>query len=91
MRAALRLAALGILVVGIVFWFFGGPNLGWTKTSIPLARMDPVTELEYHVWEKRFVPGVDFVAGCVALAAVVFAASWLARSEPKHLQPRSNQ
>jgi hypothetical protein len=78
MRVAFRLSALGILVVGLVFWFFGGPNFGWTRTSVPVEKVDPVTELEYREWVSRFVPGLDFVGGCVALAMAVFAASWLA-------------
>ncbi len=78
MRTATRLTALAIAVVGLVFWLFGGPNLGWTKNSVPVSRQDPVTELEYVEWQRNFVPGLDFLAGCAALAGLVFAASWLA-------------
>jgi hypothetical protein len=89
MRTALRLVALGVLLVGITFWFFGGPNLGWTRTSVPVHKVDPVTGIEYVEWPRRFVPGVDFLGACAAVAAVVFATSWLAkaRSEP---QPERN-
>ncbi len=78
MRNALRFLALAVLLVGAVFWFFGGPNFGWTRTTVPVPRMDPVTEIEYVEWQKNFVPGVDFLGGCLAVAVVVFACSWLA-------------
>lgn len=77
---ALRLTAGGILIVAVVFWLFGGPNLGWTKTTVAVMKKDPVTEIEYQEWQKNFVPGVDFLAGCAAAAAMVFAASWLLKS-----------
>lgn len=88
MRTAVRFVALGIAVVGVVFWLFGGPNLGWTRTSVPISRKDPVTELEYIEWQKNFVPGVDFAGASVALAGLVFAASWLAKARPQN--QRSN-
>lgn len=77
MRTATRLTALGIAVIGLVFWLFGGPNLGWTKNSVPVTRKDPVTELEYIEWQRNFVPGLDFLGGCVVLAGGVFLGSWL--------------
>ena len=80
MRTALRLSAGGIALVGLVFWFFGGPNLGWTKTQVPVVLKDPVTEIEYTEWRKNFVPGVDFLAGSLGVAGALFGASWLVRS-----------
>lgn len=76
---ALRLAALGIALVGAVFWLFGGPHLGWTKTQVAVARKDPVTEIEFVEWQKNFVPGVDFLGGILVLAALVHGASFLVR------------
>jgi hypothetical protein len=84
---ALRFTALTIAVVGLVFWLFGGPNTGWTRTTVPVMKKDPVTEIEYTEWERNFVPGIDFLAGCMACAAVVFMASWLARSNSTSLNP----
>lgn len=78
MRTALRLTALGVGLVCVVFWLFGGPNLGWTRTRDPVTRVDPVTELEYVEWQRNFVPGVDFLALGLALGAAVLAGSWLA-------------
>ncbi|MFN0069586.1 MAG: hypothetical protein ACKVYV_18365, partial [Limisphaerales bacterium] len=79
MRNALRVAALLVFVIGAGFWFFGGPNLGWTRNSVPVTEKDPVTELEVTRWEKRFVPGVDFLAGVLAGSAALAGASFLFR------------
>ena len=80
MRTASRLTALGIAVIGLVFWLFGGPNLGWTKNQVPVTKKDPVTDQEYVEWQANFVPGVDFVGGCILLAGLVFAGSLLGGS-----------
>lgn len=82
MRTTLRWLAAGLAFLSLVFWFFGGPNLGWTKTSVASPRKDPVTEQEYVVWEDRFVPGVDFLAGAWGLAAVALGASFLLPKQP---------
>lgn len=86
MRTALRLVSLAILVVGVAFWFFGGPHLGWTKTTVPVTKYDPITEIEYIEWERNFLPGVDFLGGFLAAAGVVFGLSWLARHQPTQPQ-----
>lgn len=79
MRNALRVAALLLFVAGAGFWFFGGPNLGWTRDSVPLIEKDPITEIEVTRWEKRFVPGVDFLACVLAGSAVLAGASFFFR------------
>ena len=74
-----RLAALALAVVAAVLWLFGGPNLGWTKTSVPVKHVDEVTGIEHDVWENRFLPGVDFLAGGLAAGAALFGMSFLFR------------
>jgi hypothetical protein len=74
MRTALRVAALFLALAIIAFWFFGGANRGWTKTSVAHKQKDPVTELEVDVYEPRFVPGVDLMGGGI-IAAVLLAGS----------------
>lgn len=65
---------MAIALVSTVFWFFGGPNLGWTKTSVTRIELDKVTEIEFPVTEKRFIPGVDFMAaGWLAAAGLAVA------------------
>jgi hypothetical protein len=84
MRTVIRFVALGIALVGLVFWFFGGPNLGWTKTQVALVRKDPVTELEYTEWQQNFVPGVDWLGGALGVAVLLFGASWLAKPRQRN-------
>ena len=79
MRLAFRLAALGILVVVLGLWFFGGCQLGWTKTSVPVTHIDPVTEIEGTSWERRFLPGIDFLGAGLAVAGVVFGCGYFFR------------
>ena len=81
MRTGLRLAALATALVSAVFWLFGGPNLGWTKTSVERWQRDPVTEIDYPVIEPRFLPGVDFLAAGLAVAVLLLGASFLGRKK----------
>lgn len=79
MRLAVRLAAAAIAFVGTVVWLFGGPNLGWTKTSMAHETFDAATGLSQVVQEKTFLPGADFQVAVLALGALVFATSFLCR------------
>ncbi|MEW6303481.1 MAG: hypothetical protein AB1705_08430 [Verrucomicrobiota bacterium] len=81
MKSALRLVALAIALVTVVFWFFGGPNLGWSKSYVTVKKVDPVTELEFEERVDRYVPGVDFVGIGLAVAAAVAGASFLVRKK----------
>jgi hypothetical protein len=76
MRTKLRVAALFLALIITGVWFFGGPNLGWTKTSVAQKQKDPVTELEVDVYEPRFVPGVDFLGAGLAVAGLLAASSF---------------
>lgn len=67
----LRTAAL-LLLVGIVgVWIALGAHTGWTRTLDPITKIDPVTEIEYTEYEKRFVPGIDFLGGGLAASAAL--------------------
>ena len=77
MRTGLRLAALGVLLVAVVLWLFGGAHRGFSATSVQVRIPDPVTGLDEIRWEKQIVLGVDFLAGMAGLTAVLFGASWL--------------
>ena len=82
MRTKLRVAALLLALAVFAFWCFGGPNLGWTKTSVPEKHVDPVTELEVNVYVKRFVPGVDFLAAGLVVSGLIAACSFLLPKSP---------
>jgi hypothetical protein len=81
MRTGFRVAALLITVVVTAFWFFSGMNLKWTKNSVTHWVKDPVTEIDGPVEEKRFVPGIDFLGGGLAVAVVVAGSSFLFRKK----------
>jgi hypothetical protein len=78
-RTKLRVAALLLALIVAGFWFFGGPNLGWSKDSVSHKYKDPVTELEVDVSERRFVPGMDFLGAGLALAGLLAAGSFFIR------------
>jgi hypothetical protein len=82
MRTILRVAALLVAVVVLALWFFGGPNLGWTKNSVPHKVRDPVTDIEVDVYEKRWVPGIDFLGAGLVAAGLLAGASFLFRRRP---------
>ena len=81
MRTKLRVTALLLALVICAVWFFGGPNFGWTKTSVAVVRRDPVTELEVNDYVNRFVPGVDFLAAGLAASAALAAVSFFFREK----------
>ena len=81
MRMGLRLSGLGVLAMGATLWFFGGPNLGWTKTSVPVEQLEEATGLKQITWEKRFVPGVDFLGAVAVLAGVCLGGSFFFRKK----------
>jgi hypothetical protein len=83
MRTGFRIVALLIALGVLAFWCFGGPNLGWTKTSVAHKKVDPVTELEVNVYEKQFVPGVDFLGAGLACSAVIASLSFFFRKSAK--------
>jgi len=81
MRTSLRLAALAVIVMSTALWFFAGPNLGWTKTSVPQLEKDKVTKQDYTKWERRFVPGIDFLGAALIAAGVLLAGASLCRKK----------
>lgn len=79
MKSVLLAIAILIAAGGIGFWLFTGANRGWSKTSVPLKTVDEVTGLEGVTYEKRFVPGVDFLGATLALAGIIGIAGAFAR------------
>jgi hypothetical protein len=81
MKTLLRRVALTLLLAGAVFWLATGASRGWTKTSVPVKTLDEVTGLEGVTYQRRFVPGLDFLGGVVAGAAVLGGASLIFRKK----------
>ena len=74
-KILLMLATLVVLGAGTT-WLVTGANRGWTKTSVAVKTLDPVTGIEGISYQKKFLPGVDFL-GAAAVGAVVLAGASL--------------
>ena len=78
-KRSLRWTAVALAMVSLVLWLALGANRGWTKTNVTRMARDPVTELDYPVTEKKFVPGIDFLGTCWIFAIVLTSVSLLGR------------
>ena len=72
MRRLLRIVALLFLLAAGGLWLATGANRGWTKTSVPVKKLDEVTGIEGIEYPKHFRPGLDFL-GAAALGAGLLA------------------
>jgi len=81
MKQALRVLALAVLLGSAGYWMVSGASRGWSKTSVPKKTLDPVTGIEGVTYERKFVPGLDFLALTVAAAGVFAGASFLFRAK----------
>jgi hypothetical protein len=83
MKRILLIFALAIALAAGVTWLVAGANRGWTKTSVPVKTLDPVTGIEGITYQKKFLPGVDFLAASLLAAAVLGGASLFFRTNKK--------
>ncbi len=81
MKTILRILALIVLVATVGTWAATGANRGWTKTSVPVKTLDPVTGIEGISYEKKFLPGVEFLGAGIIVGVVLGSASFLFRSK----------
>ena len=86
-RILQRMAVLVLLAAGAT-WLATGANRGWTKTSVVVKTLDPVTEIEGISYQKKFLPGLDFLGGSALLAGLLGGTSLFFR---KKNQPTQNQ
>ena len=75
------MSLLLVLAAGLT-WLATGANRGWTKTSVPVKTLDEVAGIEGISYQKKFVPGVDFLGAAFGGAALLAGASFLFR-KPK--------
>jgi hypothetical protein len=80
MKRILRLLALILILASILTWVVTGANRGWTKTSFPVKISDPVTGIDGIEYQKRFMPGVDFLAAALIGAAFLAGISCFFRA-----------
>ncbi len=88
MANRLRIFAALVLLAGFGFWGASGANRGWTKNSVALERTDEVTGIVSHEYRKKFVPGVDFLAGILLAAGALAGVSIFFRKPPTSNQPQ---
>ena len=81
MRRNIRIAAALLAAFVVGFWCFAGRNTGWTKNKVFQPVHDPVTGIDGSVEVRKFVPGVDFLAIGLGLAALQFGSSFLVRKD----------
>jgi hypothetical protein len=73
-------AFLGLFV--FCFWAAKGYHRGWTQNEVPVPQIDPITEIAYVTYERRFVPGLDVLGGGLLLGVLVFAVTFLPTRSP---------
>jgi thymidine phosphorylase len=76
-KTLLRAVAAILILAAAGFWLAAGANRGWTKTSVPIKRTDEVTGITVDVYQKRFVPGVDFLGAALLGSGILAGASFL--------------
>jgi hypothetical protein len=81
MKNGLRVLAAILLLGAFGFWAATGASRGWTKTSVPKKTLDEVTGIEGVTYEKKFVPGLDFLAAAVFVAGILAVPSFLFRNK----------
>ena len=84
MRTIARILAVVAALGCLSLWLAAGANRGWTKTSVPVTQLDEVTGLEAVTYERRLVPGVDFLGAGLLLAGAFAGLSFLIRNQTKH-------
>ncbi|MEI9864333.1 MAG: hypothetical protein WDN00_07205 [Limisphaerales bacterium] len=90
MKKTLQLLAVLVVLATATIWLVTGANSGWTKTSVAVKTLDPVTEIEGITYEKKFLPGVDFLGGGAAVALTLAGASFFFRNKNKHKIEQTN-
>ena len=70
-KKVLRTLAWLLLVATLAVWVAAGANRGWTKTSVPHKLLDEVTGIEGVTYERRFVPGLDFLAAALLVSLLL--------------------
>jgi hypothetical protein len=84
-KTVLRAVAAILILAAAGIWFAAGANRGWTKTSVPVKRTDEITGITVDDFQKRFVPGVDFLGAALLGSCILVGVSFLFHAK----QPQS--
>lgn len=77
LRTGVRVVAAVLLVATVGFWAAKGAHTGWSMNQVPVKQLDEITGIEFVTYEKRFVPGIEFLGGGVGFATGLFVVSLL--------------
>ena len=77
MTKTLRILALLLALAAAGTWLATGGNRGWTKTSVPVRTTDEITGIEAVRYERRFLPGLEFLGAALLGASLLGGASFL--------------
>ena len=75
------MAAALLAFLCVAGWIVLGANRGWTRTTQTRMELDPVTEIEFPVVEKRFSPGVELLAAGLSISAALAGVSLFVRTK----------
>ena len=81
MKRTLQILAVLVVLATAGIWLATGANRGWTKTSVEVKTLDPVTGIEGISYQKKFLPGVEFLAVGAFGAIVLGGASCFFRNK----------
>ena len=77
MRATFLVLGFLVALAGLLAWWAGGARRGWTKTSVAVEKVDDITGIAYREYEKKFVPGLEFLVGGTVGGAVLACTGFL--------------
>ena len=83
MKTFTRILALVVVRGSLSLWLATGASRGWTRTSVPVKQVDADTGIEGVTYERRFVPGVDFLGAALLVAGTLGGFSFLCRNQPR--------
>ena len=81
MKLILRALALTLFLAAIGYWLAAGANRGWNKNQVQIKTVDEVTGIEGVSYQKKFVPGAEFLAVAVAISIALAGSSFLFRTK----------
>jgi len=76
-KTILRAVAAILVLAAAGMWLAAGANRGWSKTSVPVKRTDEVTGITVDDYQKRFIPGIDFLGAALLGSGILAGASFL--------------
>ena len=84
MKQTLQILAGMVVLITVGLWLATGANHGWTKTSVPVKTLDEVTGIEGITYQKKFLPGVDFLGAAFGGATLLAGASFFFRKRKQN-------